>query len=68
MKICEICGDEIINGENGCMMAGNICFKCKPWKMKLVPARNWWSNCDEEKMDALENRCLDMGKEYADLI
>jgi len=67
MKICEVCGAEIINGENGCTMAGNICFKCKPWKMKTVPAHNWWGD-SVENLDALESRCLDMGREYNDLI
>lgn len=40
MKICRQCGVEIINGENGCAMAGDICFTCKPWNMrKIAPSR-----------------------------
>ena len=36
MKICEICGAEIIDGVNGCTFAGSVCFSCKPWNMKLI--------------------------------
>ena len=28
MKTCQKCGIEIINGKNGCMFLGNICFDC----------------------------------------
>ena len=41
MKICKICGREIVNGVNGCAMAGDVCFDCKPWRMKLIPATRW---------------------------
>lgn len=41
MKICRICGAEIVNGVNGCTMAGNVCFNCKPWNMKLIPAAKY---------------------------
>ena len=67
MKICKLCGVEIINGENGCTMAGDICFKCKPWKMdKIVPATLWISP-DEvyERLNYAEGRCLDMGYSFA---
>lgn len=40
MKFCKICGAEIVNGANGCAMAGNVCFSCKPWNMnRIAPAR-----------------------------
>lgn len=39
MKICRICGKEIINGVNGCTFAGDICFDCKPVRFDLAPAR-----------------------------
>lgn len=45
MKKCKCCGVEIVNGENGCAMAGNVCFQCRPWNMnKIAPARNHFAN------------------------
>ena len=64
MKICRECGTEIVDGENGCTMAGDVCFKCKPWNMKFVPATNW-GYPTEEDIDTLESRCLDM-EEWVD--
>ena len=44
MKKCRCCGVEIVNGENGCMMAGDVCFDCKPWNMSMIPARRRTEN------------------------
>lgn len=38
MKRCRYCNCEIINGENGCMLAGDVCFSCKPWHVLPVPS------------------------------
>lgn len=42
MKRCRYCNCEIINGENGCTMAGDVCFSCKPWHVLPVPS--WQSS------------------------
>ena len=38
MKYCTICGKEIINGFNGCMMY-DTCFDCKPIKYYCKPKK-----------------------------
>ena len=38
MKKCPICGDEIINGENGCAWYRE-CFKCKPIRYICKPMK-----------------------------
>ena len=63
MKFCEKCGERIIDGLNGCTMAGNICFSCRPWNMKTtVTHYNFPPMYSAEDLDILENRCLDMGR------
>lgn len=39
MKTCEKCGAIIINGVNGCSLAGDLCFTCQPWKIRPVPVK-----------------------------
>ena len=58
-KVCKICGVEIINGENGCAMAGDVCFSCKPVRFDLAPpTRNDFGGMSWDAMDFLEGRCL----------
>lgn len=56
---CEKCGMPIIDGLNGCQDAGNICFSCKPFHPCTAPAHRPAPN--EEEIDFMEGRCLDMG-------
>lgn len=62
MKTCKKCGKEIINGVNGCMLAGDICFDCQPWDMK--PAKSPRAVVyTYEELCSLENLCIDDGEE-----
>ena len=64
MKICRECGKIIINGINGCMLAGDICFDCKPERFDLAPARQAEPTFDE--MCYWENRILERQEQYMD--
>jgi hypothetical protein len=58
---CEKCGTPIIDGLNGCTMAGKICFSCRPWNMR-TPSRYATSlPYNEDDARIIENRALDMG-------
>lgn len=64
MKVCDKCGIEIINGVNGCMLTGNVCFTCRggaPRYYDKLAAPTY----TDEMIDALESRCLDMGESPA---
>lgn len=50
VKRCRLCGDEIVNGVNGCSLAGDICFSCRPWNVKTIPARRADAGADYENM------------------
>ena len=39
VKRCRRCGAEIVNGVNGCSLAGDVCFSCRPWNMRPVPVK-----------------------------
>lgn len=63
MKTCRKCGCRIVNGVNGCTMAGDVCFTCKPWNMRPVPS--WQSSIlyggiggDGDAADYWENAIL----------
>ena len=56
MKICPICGKEIINGINGCQLM-NECFDCHGGYPKYAPATNR-NVIDWNALDALEDRCI----------
>lgn len=59
---CEKCGMYIVDGLNGCTMAGSICFSCRPWNMRaVVKSYDFPPAYSVEDLDAAENRCLDMG-------
>lgn len=62
MKKCRYCGREIINGENGCMLAGDVCFSCKPWNMKTVPAAR--AGYDDAAADYWEGQILSRQDQY----
>ncbi len=56
MKICSVCGKEIINGINGCQLMKE-CFDCHGGFPKYAPPTKRetvsWS-----ELDALEDRCI----------
>ena len=62
MKTCKKCGKEIINGVNGCMLAGDICFDCQPWDMKPTKSPRAVVYTYEE-LCSLESLCIDDGEE-----
>lgn len=54
MKICKQCGAEIINGVNGCVMAGDVCFSCRPWNIKpICSTRSAWDYAGGDYEDAI---------------
>ena len=61
MKVCRVCGVEIINGQNGCQIMGDICFDCggRPDYSKL-PKLEPVSTVEEA--DFWEAMCLSMGE------
>ena len=62
MKKCRKCGCEIVNGVNGCTMAGDICFSCKPWNMsRIVPASVPY---DDGAADYWEEQILTRQEDY----
>lgn len=62
MKICKICGAEIVRGVNGCDWYDE-CFSCRPIHYPAKP-REVDPYASFEALDYLENRCLDMGGAY----
>lgn len=64
MKICRICGKEIIDGVNGCTFAGDVCFDCKPVRFDLAPPRK--AEPTIEECDYWENRILARQEQYMD--
>ena len=63
MKICRNCGVEIINGQNGCQLMGDICFTCggAP-NYNNCPPRRLYNEMTWDEVDALENLCIDDGE------
>jgi len=61
MKVCRVCGVEIVNGQNGCQIMGDICFDCggRPDYSKL-PKLEPVSTVEEA--DFWEAMCLSMGE------
>lgn len=55
VKVCKICGDEIINGENGCSMYAE-CNRCRPIRYFAKPRQG--VPYSEEDALALESRCI----------
>ncbi len=59
MKKCSICGTEIINGVNGCMMY-DTCNTCKPIvyypTIRIKPTITNYPSYEE--MNTLESRCI----------
>ena len=57
MKRCIVCGKEIINGINGCVIM-NECFDCHggypkyPAPTQVIETGSW------DELDALEDRCV----------
>ena len=57
MKTCVICGMEIINGVNGCMIM-NECFDCHGGYPKYPAPRQMIETISWSELDALEDRCV----------
>lgn len=59
MKICPLCGREIVNGANGCSWFAE-CFECKPVRYRSAPSRyvgtyeemSFWENAILARQDA----------------
>ena len=71
MKTCRKCGCKIVDGVNGCTMAGDVCFTCKPWNYRPVPS--WQSSIidggcgsDGDAADYWEGQILDRQDRYFD--
>ena len=64
MKTCRKCGCRIVNGVNGCTMAGDVCFTCRPWNMKTVPAAR--AGYDDAAADYWEGLILARQEAYMD--
>ena len=62
MKVCRVCGVEIINGRNGCQITGDICFDCRggPPDYSNLPKVEPVSTLEEA--DYWESMCLSMGE------
>lgn len=58
MKTCKKCGAIIINGVNGCSLAEDVCFSCRPWNIYPVPVKR------EEPSGDYENKILMMQEAY----
>lgn len=65
MKVCRVCGVEIINGENGCQLMGDICYKCggQP-DYSHCPPRKLYDELTWDEVDHLEAMCLNINGEY----
>lgn len=55
MKVCKVCGEKIINGENGCAMY-NECNRCRPIHYVAKPRERL--PYSEEEARYLESRCI----------
>lgn len=58
MKVCSICGKEIVNGINGCQLMPD-CFECHgglPDYSRQKASHNGTANWDE--LDTLEDKCV----------
>lgn len=59
MKTCPLCGNEIVNGVNGCSFYSE-CFDCKPIRYRAAPTRPvgtfeemcFWENAILARQDA----------------
>ena len=60
MRTCKKCGCAILYGINGCM-ALDVCFACNGGHPRY-PAPVTKTGTDPADLDALEDRCLDMGE------
>lgn len=61
MKKCRVCGAEIINGQNGCMMLGDICFDCHGGPPVYPSPRRIDYPEAPDYLDWIEDKCLSMG-------
>lgn len=57
MKKCVKCGNEIVNGVNGCMIM-NECFDCHGGFPKYPAPRLVRETVTWNELDALEDRCV----------
>lgn len=58
MKKCIICGKEIINGVNGCMLLDD-CFDCHGGYPKYAPATARETvDYDDDRLNYLEAMCV----------
>lgn len=55
MKVCRLCGEEIINGKNGCTMYAE-CNRCRPIHYVAKPRQGVLYS--EEDVYYLESRCI----------
>ena len=62
VKVCRFCGCKIVDGENGCTMAGDVCFTCRPWNMKTIPAAR--AGYDDAAADYWEGQILARQDQY----
>ena len=68
MKKCAICGCEIINGKNGCMLS-DACFACKPIyypPQKYSAESNYYSSMGDDAATYWENMIFDRQEKYYD--
>lgn len=61
MKTCRKCGVEIVNGQNGCQLLGDICFDCNGGHPVYPAPRKIDYPEEMDYLDWIEDQCLSMG-------